>query len=218
MRRGIKRSKWLRVGLILVALVIGCGVVLAVDIYAYSFVTDPSPADAAIVLGAAVWGNEPSPVFEERIKHAINLYRAGHIKAIIFTGGIGEGERVAESIVASRYAMARSVAAEDIFCETLSKFTHDNLRGAKAIIEQQHWGRVLIVSDPLHMRRAITMARDLGIDAYPSPTPTSRYVSLPSQIDFLWGEVRFYATYLVRRASLSAAPDYSAVQPCKLLF
>lgn len=30
--------------------------------------------DAAIVLGAAAWGDEPSPVFRERINHAIWLY------------------------------------------------------------------------------------------------------------------------------------------------
>jgi uncharacterized SAM-binding protein YcdF (DUF218 family) len=59
--------------------------------------------------------------------------------------------------------------------------------------------RVLIVSDPLHMRRAMTMARDFGLNAYPSPTPTSRYISLSSRLDFLWGEVRYYAAYLVRR-------------------
>ena len=34
---------------------------------------------------------------------------------------------------------------------------------------------VIIVSDPYHMARAMAMAEDLGIRAYPSPTPTSRY-------------------------------------------
>jgi uncharacterized SAM-binding protein YcdF (DUF218 family) len=59
------------------------------------------------------------------------------------------------------------------------------------------------------------MARDFGLNAYPSPTPTSRYVGLSSQLDFLWGEVRYYATYLVRRPWLSKEANYAAVQPCK---
>jgi uncharacterized SAM-binding protein YcdF (DUF218 family) len=55
----------------------------------------------------------------------------------------------------------------------------------------------LVVSDPLHMRRAITLARDLGIDAHPSPTPTTRYVGLQSRSRFLSREVYFYARYLL---------------------
>ncbi len=154
-------------------------------------------------------------MFEERIKHAIDLYKAGRVKAIIFTGGIGEGEQIAESIVASVYAIKQGVAEKDVFCETISNFTYENLRGAKAIIQQQHFGTVLVVSDPLHMRRAMTMAQDLGLDAYSSPTPTSRYVSLQSKLEFLWGEMRYYATYLVRRPFMDRSPEYNAVHPCR---
>ncbi len=187
---------------------------LAIEIVTYSTERDDGPADAAIVLGAAIWNGQPSPVFEERIKHAIDLYQAGRVKALIFTGGVGEGEDIAESIAASHYAIAHGVAPQNVFCETASHFTHENLLGAKAIVETQGFNRVLVVSDPLHMRRALTMARDFGLDAYSSPTPTSRYVSLSSQLDFLWGEVRYYATYLVRRPWFSKEANYTAVQPC----
>ncbi|MGJ5635024.1 YdcF family protein, partial [Nostoc sp. CALU 1950] len=58
----------------------------ASSIYLYGSSTNNIKADAAIVLGAAVWGEEPSPVFRERINHAINLYKNGSVKTIIFTG------------------------------------------------------------------------------------------------------------------------------------
>ena len=35
------------------------------------------PVDAVIVLGAAAWGNNPSPVFRERINHGIALSKKG---------------------------------------------------------------------------------------------------------------------------------------------
>ena len=210
-----KRFYWLRLTLLPVLLVIVWGISLSIDIYTYSLVTDSSPADAAIVLGAATWSAEPSPVFEERIKHAINLYKTGQIKAIIFTGGMGHDEQVAESVVASQYAVQHGVAAHDIYSETSSTLTYENLCGAKAIIQQEHLGRVLIVSDPLHMRRSMMMAHDLGIDAYPSPTSTSRYISLPSKIKFLWGEVRPYTTYLLRRPFRGILPEGSKIQQCK---
>jgi len=112
-----------------------------------------------------VWGERPSPVFEERIKHAVNLYTVGEASIIIFTGGIGEGDRIAESEVAKEYAVQLGVPDEDIYCETHSRITYENLEGAKEILDRQGLTKALIVSDPLHMRRAVTIARDLGIDA-----------------------------------------------------
>jgi uncharacterized SAM-binding protein YcdF (DUF218 family) len=215
MLQRLKGATWFRLAAILGMLLMIWLVALAVDIYTYSFVSDLAPADAAIVLGAAVWNDQPSPVFEERIRHAISLYQTRRVKAIIFTGGAGADEPQAESIVASQYAIQHGVAAQDIFCETTSQFTFENLRGAKAIIQQQHFGRALIVSDPLHLRRSMTMAHDLGINAYSSPTPTSRYISAQSQIDFLWGEVRYYATYLIRKPFMDTSPAMNSVQPCQ---
>ena len=34
-------------------------------------------ADAAVVLGAAAWDRKPSPVLEERLNHALDLYKTG---------------------------------------------------------------------------------------------------------------------------------------------
>lgn len=64
----------------------------------------PARSDCAIVLGAAVYGAAPSPVFEERIRHALDLYRRGLVRKLIFTGGAGPGARYAESTVAATYA------------------------------------------------------------------------------------------------------------------
>jgi uncharacterized SAM-binding protein YcdF (DUF218 family) len=214
-RSGFLRFRWLRVVLIVLSLLLLWLLALAIEIVAYSTVRDGSPAEAAIVLGAAVWDGQPSPVFEERIKHAIDLYQAGRVGAIIFTGGMGEVESTAEAIAASRYAIERGVSSRDVFCETASHFTHENLLGAKAIIEQQHFDRVLIVSDPLHMRRALTMARDFGLNAYSSPTPTSRYSSAASQLGFLWSETGYYALYLIGRPWMNTAANHGATQPCE---
>jgi uncharacterized SAM-binding protein YcdF (DUF218 family) len=66
---------------------------------------DAAPADAIIVLGAAAYDAKPSPVFEERIRHGIDLYKRGIAPTLIFTGGYGgKGARFSESQVARRYA------------------------------------------------------------------------------------------------------------------
>jgi uncharacterized SAM-binding protein YcdF (DUF218 family) len=54
----------------------------------------------------------------------------------------------------------------------------------------------VVVSDPLHMKRAMMMADDLGIVAASSPTPTSRYRSLKTKLRFLLRELYFIHHYL----------------------
>ena len=166
---------------------------------AYASVSDVLSADVAVVMGAAVWGARPSPVFAERIKHSINLYHQGRVQAIIFTGGMGQGDQLAEGEAGKAYAIARGAPAEHVFYETVSTVTYENVEQAAKIVEQQGFSRVLIVSDPIHMKRSVTMARDLGLDAHPSPTPTTRYMSWWSKSGFLVRETGWYAGYVLRQ-------------------
>ena len=158
--------------------------------------SDPDRADAAIVLGAAVAGDEPTPVFEERLRHAVDLYRTQQVQLLIMTGGTGPGDSLAESEAARRWAIANGVPAGDIIIEAQSHTTKQNLVNALPLLQQYDVGRVLVVSDPLHMRRALRMAADLGLDAYPSPTPTSRYKTLGTQAPMLAREIWFNLVYL----------------------
>lgn len=171
--------------------------VVAWRVASYADEHDPGSADVAIVLGAAVRGAEPSPVFAARIDHGIALYRAGRVRRLVFTGGLGAGDRQAEAEVARRYAVRAGVPEGRIAVETRSTITYENLVEAKALLAAEGSPRVLIVSDPLHMRRAVTMARDLGLDAHPAPTPTTRYRSWRTKAGFLGREVFFYSLYLV---------------------
>jgi len=170
----------------------------ATSIYAYGKQTAHTSAQAAIVLGASVWTNYPSPVFIERINHGIALYHTGQVESLLFTGGIGPGETIAESEAAKRYAIAQGVPASDILTESESHTTDENLRFAKSVAEQHHLQSFLIVSDPLHMKRAMAMAEDLRLNALPSPTPTTRYKTVRSQLGFLAHETYFYLDYRCR--------------------
>ncbi len=132
-------------------------------------------ADVAIVLGAAVYTNRPSPVFIERIQHGVHLYQQKKVKAIIFTGGLAEGDQLAESEAAKRYALAQGVPEQAIWIEKKSTTTAENLQYAKNIMDQQGFNTAIIVSDPHHLRRASMYASKKGINAITDPTPTSRY-------------------------------------------
>ena len=178
---------------------------LATHIYLYRNAGSDAPADAAVVLGAAVWGAEVSPVFRERINHGIDLYRKGKVRKLIFTGGQGNRGEPTESSAARRYALEREIPADDILIEEESHTTYENILYAKQLADAQGVQKVLIVSDPLHMKRAVAMARDVGFVAEPSPTPTTMYQGLRSQAGLLAHETYYYIGYLLRRPFLKAA-------------
>ncbi|WP_225765166.1 YdcF family protein [Stenotrophomonas sp. Marseille-Q4652] len=159
-----------------------------------------APADAIIVLGAAAYDAKPSPVFEERIRHGLDLYRRGYAPVLIFTGGYGgAGARFAESQVARRYALRQQVPEEAILIETESRTTRQNLEQARALMRQHDLHRVIVVSDPLHMARALRLCSELGIDARASSTPSTRFRSFQTRWRFLAQEIYFFHRDLVLR-------------------
>lgn len=153
--------------------------------------------DAAIVLGAAVWDEKPSPVLRERINHAIWLYDNNYVDKIIFTGGKGEGNKYSESEVSRDYAIKNDVSSDDILIETKSRITEENIKYAYKIAAEKNLKTFTIVSDPLHMKRAILISKNTGIKAYSSPTPSSVYKTLNSQVPFLLRELFFYTGYIL---------------------
>lgn len=144
----------------------------------------PNPSargDVAVVLGAAVWDNVPSPVFAARIDHAIKLFRRGQVKKLVFTGGLGGGDSLSEGEVAQRYAIAQGIPTKVILIETRSKNTEENLFGAKRLMDQYGLQSAVIVSDPYHMLRAGMIAKRLGLQHVGSPTETTRYIGFTAK-------------------------------------
>ena len=155
-------------------------------------------SDVAIILGAGLVKDKPSAVFRERINHGIALYQLGKVQHLIFTGGVGKGEVYSESEVAKSYALSKGVALADIYTESRSRITYENLLEAKKIMVKHGFNTALIVSDPLHMKRAIAMAQDLNIKAVSAPTPSSMYRTWSTKLKFLARETYFYMGYCLK--------------------
>lgn len=173
--------------------------IVAVDITSFARHSSGTPSDAAIVLGAAVTEGKPSPVYAARLDHAIDLHRRGIVRFLVLTGGVGAGDDISESKAGESYAVARGVPSDQILTESASHTTVQNLEEAGKLMRARSLKTSLLVSDPLHMRRACWIARDQGIETESSPTPTSRYQSLSAQGSFLFRELYFYHHYLFFR-------------------
>ena len=195
-------KKIAKVALIISAIVVLAVFLLASRIYTFRNASSEASADAAVVLGAAVWTTNVSPVFRERINHGIDLYKRGKVRKLIFTGGQGNPNEPTESSAARQYALQRGVPFDDILIEEKSHTTYENILYAKELADKHGIKKVLIVSDPLHMKRAVAMAEDVGLSAEPSPTPSTRYQGLKSQLGLLAHETYYYIGYLLRRPFL----------------
>ncbi|MCC6490395.1 MAG: YdcF family protein [Candidatus Hydrogenedentes bacterium] len=170
---------------------------LGIAVWRYGAVDHAARSDCIVVLGAAVQGQEPSPVFEERIRHGVNLYERGLASKLVFTGGTGAGQNRSESSAGAALAVRMGVPRDAILTEEQSHTTRQNLAGALAVMRGHGLRSAIIVSDPLHMKRAMMMADDLGMNAVSSPTPTSRYRSFKTQLGFLIRELYFFHHYLL---------------------
>ena len=185
-------------GILILLLVAALALVgLGWQIVSYGNLSAGAHADAALVLGAAAWGNKPSPVYRERINEAIELYKVGRVRYLVFTGGTPAPGYPAEGEVGRNFAIEHGVPAEAILFETTSRTTRQNLANAREMLAPVGIQTVLLVSDPFHMRRAMAIASSLGLQAAPAPTPSSRIQSLASRGEFLWRETWLYIDYLL---------------------
>ncbi|MBI4545027.1 MAG: YdcF family protein [Gemmatimonadetes bacterium] len=130
-------------------------------------------ADAILVLGAAQYNGQPSPVFRARLDHALALYRGGLARRLVFTGGVGSGDTLSEAEVARRYATARGVPDAAILVERRGLTSAESVSAAAALMRAQGLHRALIVSDPFHMLRLELLARRSGLRPYRAPTTGS---------------------------------------------
>ncbi len=184
-----------KVILLLIFLIMGYIGKNVFDICSFSTEDQRQKADVAVILGAAAYDGEVSPVFRERIDHGITLYRERYVDRLIVTGGTAEGAKVSEAAAARDYLLSQGIPGEAVLLEEESSITQENLENSKVIMEENGFETAVIVSDPLHMKRAMLLAKDAGINAYSSPTPTSRYVSLRTKIPFLARETFYYIGY-----------------------
>ena len=192
MRKLLIHKKFVVIIIMLVMAYIAYNVI---SICRYSNVYEDEKCDVAIVLGAAANDNGVSEVYKQRLNHAAQLYQNADVAKIIVTGGMGEGNSFTDAYMARKYLESLGIPENAIIEEDTSTITQENLENAKKIMDENGYQTALIVSDPLHMKRAMLLARDMGIDAFSSPTQSSAYKSIKTKIPFAARETFFYIGY-----------------------
>jgi uncharacterized SAM-binding protein YcdF (DUF218 family) len=129
-------------------------------------------ADAIIVLGAAQYDGEPSPVLARRLDHAAELYAEGIAPLIVVTGGNQPGDRFTEAAASAAYLTELGVPGGAIEREVQGESSWESLAAAARFLQADGITSVVLVSDPYHAMRIDGIAHELGLDAVVSPADT----------------------------------------------
>lgn len=111
------------------------------------------PADAAVVFGARTYADgRASTALADRVRTACELYRAGVVPKLIFSGGPGDGS-VHEVEAMRAMALKMGVGAKDIVLDYGGVNTQTTVRDVGPILDQLRARRVLAISHFYHLPR-----------------------------------------------------------------
>ena len=170
-RRRRPRRWWIwRAVVVLLALLVAYVIVTFIQVDWASNHDGRRPAEAIIVLGAAQYHGQPSPVLQERLDHALELYEAGLAPVIVLTGGKQEADTFTEATTGYNYLRARGVPDEALLREVDGKSTWDSLRATHRFLSERGIEVVVLVTDDYHAYRVEAIAEEIGFDASVSPS------------------------------------------------
>ncbi len=121
----------------------------------------PTPR-VAIVFGASVYSNgELSPLLEDRVDTAIELYRARKVDRILVSGD-NRHPSYNEPKAMQEYLITHAVALRDVIVDSSGRSTYETCLRAKEVFGLK---RAVLVSQGYHLPRSLYIANQLGLDA-----------------------------------------------------
>jgi uncharacterized SAM-binding protein YcdF (DUF218 family) len=130
--------------------------------------SDIQPADAIVVLGAAV---DPEGTLSceslVRTVRAVALYHTGRAPIIVFSGP-GHEDGPTEARVRAELAGTLGVPAEAIRIEASALTTREEAVRIGGVLRAENAHRILLVTDSQHMRRAGALFSRGGFQVFPA--------------------------------------------------
>lgn len=160
----------------------------------------PVPADAIVVFAGGVGeSGRAGGGYQERVKQAVDLYRDGYATHIIFSSGFVFAFQEAD--VMRALAIENGVPPPAIELETHAANTYQNVLFSSRIAKEHGWRRVLLVSSPYHMRRALLTWHHVApaVAVVPTPVPVSQFYShaYGASLEQIRGILQEYAAIVV---------------------
>lgn len=164
-----KRLKKIMLFLIL-TMILGCAIALIINNNVESVGTsyilsakDVPKADAILVLGAYVFpSGSVSTMLNDRLTVGYELYEQGKAPKLLVSGDHGQKDYDEVNSMKS-FLKDKGVPSRDVFMDHAGFSTYESVYRARDIFAVQ---TVIIVTQEYHLKRAVFVARELGLEAY----------------------------------------------------
>jgi len=153
-------------------------------------------ADVIVVLGAAQLNGRPGDVLEARLVEAKRVYDAQLAPKIITVGANAPGDRTTEAASGKAWLASHGVLAKKIISLQVGRDTWVSTQSYVNKMNELGARNAIIVTDPYHCRRAMTMANDLGVVASCSPVKSGPNTIEKSGKRYLLRESAAYLAYV----------------------
>lgn len=115
-----------------------------------------------LVLGCAAWADDqPSPMLQDRLDTAIELYRKGAAPKLLLSGDNSIPE-YSEPDCMLKYVLAQGIPEEDVFLDYAGFSTYESVYRARDVFCVD---RMIVVTQKYHLFRALNVSRALGVEA-----------------------------------------------------
>jgi uncharacterized SAM-binding protein YcdF (DUF218 family) len=152
--------------------------------------------DAIVVLGAAQLNGRPGEVLEARLSEAKRIFDLGLAPHIITVGAGAPGDRTTEAASGKYWLSQNGIKSRNITALEVGRDTWVSTENYVKFMKLKNWKDVIIVTDPFHCRRAMTMANDLGVVATCSPVKSGPNALENSGKRYLVRETGAYLSYV----------------------
>ena len=153
-------------------------------------------ADVIVVLGAAQLDGKPGAALEARLIEAKRIYDLGYAPLIITVGAGAPGDRTTEAASGKYWLRMNGIPSKNIIAIEEGRDTLVSTKAFAAVMKKRFVSDVILVTDPYHCKRAITMANDQGVLATCSPVETGPNTLANSGYRYLLREAGAYLAYI----------------------
>lgn len=153
-------------------------------------------ADVIVVLGTAQLNGKPGEALEARLVEAKRIFDLGYAPSIITVGAGAPGDRTTEAASGKYWLRTHGIPARKVTAIEEGRDTLVSTKAYAAVMKKRYVSDVIIVTDPFHCARAITMAKDQGVLATCSPVQTGPNTLENSGYKYLIREAGAYLAYI----------------------
>lgn len=136
--------------------------------YAYDSAAKVPNRSVAIVPGSRVFQGKPLHIVRSRLEAALDLYRAGRVKAILISGD--DSAASPEVTVMAAWLRDRGVPEKDVWSDVGGSRTRETMNRAAALFGVTD---AVVCTQTVNMDRSLYLARAAGIDAVGLALPTN---------------------------------------------